>query len=168
MTVIVTHRLMLRPHQEAKTLPTIVEWLNDPAVVRYSEQRHHKHSVEFQDMFIRMFVEPSLYREIYLKKKLIGSITARVDEINSVADVGIMIGEKSEWGKGLGYEAWAGFCDHLFSTGIRKIEGGTMMANMGMISIFRKYHMFYEGRRHAHFMHGDEPMDMVLWGRVGG
>ncbi|HEY6021572.1 MAG TPA: GNAT family N-acetyltransferase [Candidatus Paceibacterota bacterium] len=169
MTVLITKRLMLSHPDSPDDVAAIVGWLNDPEVVRYSEQRHLKHNKEFQGIHIRMFDEPpNLYRAIYKDGRIIGTITARVDRYNDVADVGLMIGEKSEWGKGFGTEAWTSFCDHLLNNGVRKIEGGTMSINRGMVSIFRKYDMIYEGRRHAHFLYGGETVDMVLWGKFCG
>ncbi len=43
----------------------------------------------------------------------IGNINAYVDVENSVADVGIMIGERSAWGQGYGTEAWQAVCNYL-------------------------------------------------------
>jgi RimJ/RimL family protein N-acetyltransferase len=148
----------------------MVNWLNDPDVVRYSEQRHEKHDAESQQFYI---TETDIFREIHVRdypdgdgnRKFIGTITASIDKNNSVADVGILIGAKEEWGKGYGTEAWTAFCEHLLTHGIRKIEAGCMSANFGMLRIFRKYGMFHEGHRTHHFLHGDQLYDMEYWGK---
>jgi RimJ/RimL family protein N-acetyltransferase len=164
MTVITTKRLTLGLYHQGKGhLETMVRWLNDSSITRYSEQRHQCHDVESQLHYV--MDGPRIFREIHAEEKFIGTITAHIDEDNSVANVGILIGEKSEWGKGYGTEAWIALCDHLLNNGIRKVEAGAMSINLGMIHIFRKSKMFYEGRRHAHFLCGQETVDMVLWGK---
>lgn len=159
-----TERLRLVPSvMDPSPIHRNVQWLNDPKVVRYSEQRHRQHTYESQFHYVGN--GPSIFREIHADDAFIGTITATIDRNNDVADVGIMIGEKSVWGNGYGYEAWAGFCDYLFENGVRKIEAGAMSENRPMIGIFRKYKMEYEGRRSEHFLLGEELVDMVLWGK---
>ena len=165
MTILKTKRLTLWEYCDPDDLRTMVKWLNDPDVVRYSEQRYLKHNVKFQEIYIRMIQPPNKFKQIFTKDKFIGTITARVDENNSVANVGILIGEKSEWGKGYGTEAWVALCDHLLNNGIRKIEAGCMNTNFGMIHIFRKYHMFLEGVREQHFLCDNQLVGMSLWGK---
>jgi RimJ/RimL family protein N-acetyltransferase len=162
--MIVTRRLTLVPPSD-ESIPKMVEWLNDPDVTRYSEQRHQKHTVPFQRIYIGMMTRPHKYLEIRTNDTIIGTITAHVDPYNDVADVGIMIGEKSLWGKGYGAEAWQAFCDYLLGNGIRKVECGCMNINFGMKHICRKTGMNYEGRRFAHFLVGEDTVDMLYFGR---
>ena len=164
MTVITTKRLVIRPSaRDDAAINTMCKWLNNPDITRYSERRHKYHTHQTQFNYISVHLDT--FREIYLGDELIGTINATEDEHNEVADVGIMIGDKSRWGQGYGLEAWAGYCDNLLNDGMRKIESGTMTHNLGMVHIFRKYGMYYEGRRQAHFLCGKETVDMVLWGK---
>ena len=163
-----TKRLQIR--QMAATDSSInkqVEWLNDSDVVEYSEQRHKKHNFETQRSYLGRFLHrPDKLREVFLDDKLIGTITAYIDEANSVANVGILIGEKSIWGQGYGHEAWRGFCDYLLDNGVRKIEAGTMGINFGMINICRRYGMRQEGRLTDHFWIKDQLVDLVMFGKT--
>lgn len=164
MTIITGSRLSLRKFKfNPENLKTMVGWLNDPEIMRYSEQRHKHHTEESQQHYIQD--GPDLFREIYAGDRLIGTISAYIDEPNSVADVGILIGDKSIWGQGYGAEAWIAFCNHLFLHNIRKIEAGTMNTNARMIGIFRKSGMQFEGFRDGHFLCDGEPVHMVLWGK---
>lgn len=167
MTIIVTKRLQLKPLDLSDTpIREQVRWLNDPEVVRYSEQRHKKHSFYSQVAYLGHFNGgTNRFVEIHLGTKLIGTMTAYIDRENSVADVGILIGDKSQWGRGFGSEAWQAFCDTLLVTGIRKIEAGCMSANKSMMSIARKTGMVLEGRRTEHFFFEGELCDMCLWAR---
>lgn len=166
MTTIVTSRLLLTKHTNPKNLKTMVKWLNDPDVVQFSEQRHHKHDEESQAHYIQD--GPSVFREIHAGQSFIGTITASIDRNNSVANVGILIGEKSEWSKGYGTEAWKALCDQLLTHGIRKIEAGAMACNYGMTKIFRKSGMEYEGTLIDHFLLHGNLVDMDMWGKFHG
>lgn len=164
---VATKRLML----ESGASPALgdvwnmVKWLSDPEVVKYSEQRHKTHTVKSQLEYVCSFVWPSQFRVILLDNKLIGTMTAHVDTNNSVADIGIMIGDKTQWGKGYGTEAWNGLMAHLFNLGIRKIEAGCMQLNTPMLAIFSKNKMKREGFRSGHFMLDGTPVGMELWAR---
>ena len=77
-------------------------WLNDKEVVRYSEQRHIKHTIESQTRYLESFTNSSNCFWAVIQKvptdEMIGSITAYIDPHNSVADVGILIGSRGHWG----------------------------------------------------------------------
>lgn len=166
MTIIKTERLELRKYDSdrGERLEQMANWLNDPEVVRYSEQRHRKHDWESQFYYVNE--GPDIFREIHAGESFIGTITAHIDRHNAIADVGILIGDKSVWGQGYGTEAWIAFCDHLFLREVRKIEAGAMSANTGMIRIFVKSGMTFEGFRDDHFDLGDgKYAHMVMWGK---
>lgn len=87
-----------------------VAWLNDPEVVRYSEQRHKRHTLETQHSYVNgVWSNPGSWIWLICKPTpldAIGTITAHCDENNKVANMGILIGEKTAWGQGYGSEAW--------------------------------------------------------------
>lgn len=140
-------------------------WLNDPEVVRFSEQRHRRHSIETQKAYFAAVAPPHLYLGVIHDKCVIGTVTVLLDEANSVANVGIMMGDKSKWGKGYGFEAWRGVCDELFKLGVRKIEAGCMAVNYRMMAICQHYDMIEEGRQDKHFMLEGHSVDLVHWGK---
>lgn len=148
--LLVAHRLMSDDYQVDRH----VGWLNDPEVVKYSENRHKKHTTESQRSFMASILYPNRFMEIELRgtEIIIGTMTVYVDEPNKIAQVGILIGSKTKWGKGYGFEAWACVCDGLFSDGIRKIEAGCMETNLAMRAIFTKYRMFQEAYISRHFL----------------
>jgi len=147
-------------------LRTIVGWLNDPEVVKYSEQRHKKHDIQTQLNFYAGLTANDRYLSIFYGNRLIGTMTAHIDPNNAIANVGILMGEKSTWGRGFGIEAWRAVCDELFADGIRKVEAGCMAANTRMMIICQKYGMVEEGRQDKHFQYcKDLTTDLVHWGK---
>lgn len=156
------HLQKLPPDWELYT-PVMVGWLNDPEVVRYSEQRHKHHTLESQMDYL--LNGPSEFYQIYYDNKFVGTVSAYIDKPNRVADVGILIGEKKLWGKGIGFLAWKVMCDLLFKAGARKIEAGCMSINEPMKRICEKYGMTEEGIRIDHFLIDGSSSSMVLYGK---
>ena len=161
-----TARLVLEPFTEKHLACGIVEWLNDPDVVRYSDNRHRTHTYETSRAYLQSFAgSPNYYWAIRLKqqtKNVIGTLTSYIDVNNSIADIGILVGDKEYWRGGYGTEAFAGVVDWLFTRrGIRKVTAGTMAIHSGMIGIMKKLCMQEEGRKTRYFLVDGQEVDMV-------
>lgn len=157
---------MLEPFCERHISQDIVGWLNDPEVVRYSDNRHRSHSLATSREYLASFADsPNCYWAILRRdatRSMIGSITAYVDGNNAVADVGILIGDKSCWSGGYGSEAFSSIVGWLFNTrGIRKVTAGTMAVNAGMLGVMRKIGMHEEARKERYYMLEGKEIDMV-------
>lgn len=169
---ILTDRLVLVPFSEEHLTPQYVAWLNDPEVVRFSEQRHSSHDMDSCMAYFRSFVaSPHYYWAITTADqgaRHIGNITAHVDVPNRLADIGILIGEKQAWGSGYGTEAWGAVCNYLLgNAGLRKVVAGAMASNAGMLGIMRKAGMVEEARRTQQYLRDGQPEDMVYCALFG-
>lgn len=172
--ILQTERLHLSRYVAGFVRDRHVEWLNDPDVVRYSEQRHKQHTEASQHKYLNELPGGSHIWLIRLGEESlgdvcpgthIGTITAYIDEPNRLANMGIMIGEKEAWGQGYGLEAWTAVMDWLFTkAGIRKIEAGMMVENFPMKSICSRADMVYDGYRREHFLLDGRPVDLVYYG----
>jgi RimJ/RimL family protein N-acetyltransferase len=161
-----TSRLTLEPFTEKLLGCGIVGWLNDPEVVRYSDNRHRRHTYETSLAYLQSFADsPNYYWAIRLKQptqNVIGTITSYIDVTNSVADIGILVGEKGYWRGGYGTEAFAGVINWLFTRrSMRKITAGTMAIHSGMTGIMKKLCMQEEGRKTRYFLVDGREVDMV-------
>jgi RimJ/RimL family protein N-acetyltransferase len=149
--VIETKRLLIEPFTAKYLTPRYVSWLNDPDVVQYSEQRHRRHTLESCKQYFESFAGTQHYFwaiTLKIDGSHVGNINAYVDPNNQIADIGILIGEKAEWGKGYGLEAWKAVCEYLLEAGsIRKITAGTLSSNKGMLNIMIRAGMVEDGRR---------------------
>ncbi|HEO63972.1 MAG TPA: N-acetyltransferase [Candidatus Omnitrophica bacterium] len=164
--IIKTERLIIKPFSEKYLTKKYVSWLNNPEVVRYSEQRHKKHTVKTCRAYLRLFEKgPNYFWAIsVIKDKLghIGNMTAYADEINSVADIGILIGETKAWGKGYATEAWMAVCSYLFTIkNIRKITAGTISSNKRMLKLMKRTGMINDGVRRKHYIWENNKVDVV-------
>lgn len=141
-----------------------VGWLNDPATMRYSENRHYVHTLEScQDYFRSMKRDKNYFWAILDRESHIGNVTAHIDYPNRVADIGILVGEASARGHGAGYRAWRLACDFLLKeAGMRKVTAGTMSENRPMLKIMRSIGMVEEGRRIGQFLLDGKEADLIM------
>jgi [ribosomal protein S5]-alanine N-acetyltransferase len=157
----------LRLFRESDISNIFVSWLNDKKVVKYSNQRFLNHTHKSCLDYLRSFSNAqNIYWAIEDKKtkELYGSITAYIQDNHSTADIGLMVGNKNAWGKGVGFDAWRLMMDFLFTQyGIRKVTGGALRANVGMICIMKKSKMTHEATRKDHELINGEPMDILYF-----
>lgn len=161
-----TPLLVLAPFGPEHLGQRYVSWLNDPEVVRHSEQRHRAHSLESCRAYVESFTgSPSgLWAMLTRQGAHVGNVTAAVDAPNAVAELGILIGERAHWGRGLATQAWAALADHLFrERGLRKIVAGAMAENTGMLRVADKLGMAPDGRRARHFLLDGREVDAVYF-----
>ncbi|WP_415886889.1 GNAT family N-acetyltransferase [Neptuniibacter sp. QD37_6] len=167
--VITGPRLILTEFEDGDITPEYVSWLNDPAVVKFSNQRFREHSLESSRAYVKSFTgtENELFKIVHAETGgLLGSVNAYVDTRHLVADIGIMIGNKAFWGQGFGQEAWTLMMEFLFvDRGVRKVTGGTLATNKGMVEVMKRSGMHLEGVREKHFLIGDQAVDIHLFAR---
>jgi RimJ/RimL family protein N-acetyltransferase len=164
--VLETRRLILEPFSEKHLSQRYVGWLNDAEVVRFSEQRLKKHTLEScRDYMTSFNGSPNYFWAIVSRNAEeghIGNITAHVDSPNEVADIGILIGEKTLWGKGYGLEAFEAVVEFLFhQQGLRKVTAGALSINIGMTRIMQRTGMKEDGRRVRHFLCDRQEVDLI-------
>jgi [ribosomal protein S5]-alanine N-acetyltransferase len=166
--VIETPRLRIVPFSETHLTMNYVNWLNDPEVVRFSEQRHLSHTIESCRLYWLSYPNsPNYFWAITVSEGRfghIGNINAYVDEKNRLADVGILIGEKAAWHQGYGLEAWNAVCNFLLEVAeMRKITAGTLADNKGMLRIMERSGMVADGHRVRHYSFEGKETDIVYW-----
>jgi RimJ/RimL family protein N-acetyltransferase len=169
MPTVQTERLVLRPFSHEHITPAYLGWLNDPQVTRYSNQRFIEHTPKSAGQYLASFAKsPHFFMAIHGRDDdlHLGTMTAYRDLNHGTADLGILIGEPSQWGKGLGLEAWSGLMEYLLGEGgMRKVTGGALDANHAMVKIFEKSGMEFEGRRIRQEALEGEFRDLVFYGK---
>lgn len=164
--IIKTARLRLVPFQERHLSEQYLSWLNDRELMRYSEQRHQRHSLASCRDYWQSFINTPNYfwaiEETESGLDHIGNINAYVNEPNRVADIGILIGEKTAHHRGYALEAWLGVCRYLFEhVKIRKISAGTLAANVAMRSVMARAGMVADGVRKRHYLVDGTETDLI-------
>ena len=163
-------RLLLRPVELTDANETYRSWMNDPAVMQYTESRFQAHSLEQ----IRQYVESvqadagSRFFAIVEKAsgKHIGNIKiGHIHPVHRHADVGIIIGDKASWGKGYATESLqmvAGYARQ--SLHLHKLMAGIYANNIGSIQAFLKAGFVAEGRFACHWFCDGEYVDGLQMG----
>lgn len=91
----------------------------------------------------------NIFLALYFKKedRFVG--TVKVGKINAdtkCADVGILIGDKTKWSRGIATDAIHTICVYLFEgLKMRKLTAGAMAVNPAMIKVFEKLGFKQEG-----------------------
>jgi len=144
-----------------------VGWLNDPAVVRYSNQRFRKHDANTAKAYLQSFEgTDNLFLAVCCDDVVVGTMTAYVSRHHGTADMGILIGDRTRWGKGIGRDAWTTAMRFLLEKlGIRKICAGTLRCNVPMVRIMEASGMVPDGVRVAHELVEGKTHDMLYFAK---
>lgn len=146
-----------------------VAWLNDKIVVRFSEQRHYKHSIDScKDYYKSQVKNGNLFFAIETSVgSHIGNMGVVIDNYNKSADMSILIGEKDYWGKGVGLLMWSNLMKYLFEEkGLRLITAGTMSENFGMINLMRKSEMVFDAELPNRYLFQSREIGMIIASKI--
>lgn len=157
-------RLILTSYTRPLVTQEHVDWLNDRALLQYSEQQRYRHTLRSQLDYVEHVVVTHFW-VIRCNGADIGTMKAYVDEHNRRANLGILLGNRLYHGQGFAAEAWETVMVWLFGEGINKIEAGCQANNNAMRRLAITTGMTLEGEIPGHFRVGDEYRDLCLYGR---
>jgi [ribosomal protein S5]-alanine N-acetyltransferase len=144
-------------------------WLNDPDVVRYSNQRFVHHSAQSAAAFLSGFAgSENLFLSIRRLEddRAVGTMTVYRAVPHGTADLGILVGDKQVWGQGFGSEAWLLVLDWLQSQRVvRKLTCGTAEPNRAMRRLAELSGMELEATKRRHEIIDGVPVDLLFFSR---
>ena len=164
--------IALRTLEPEDVTTSYLAWLNDAAVNRYLEVRFAPPQSLTE---LRSFVAAvnasadSLLLGVFLPSgKHIGNIKmGPIDAHHATADVGLIIGDRAEWGKGYAQAAISLLSEYAFEAlQIAKLTAGCYADNEGSTKAFLRAGYAIEGRRVAQWRVEDRRVDGVLLGKV--
>lgn len=162
-------KVHLRPFTKADLTETYLGWLNDPEVVRYSNQRFTTHRLENCRQYLKSFEgTENLFSLIQCRPsgQPVGTVTSYFSAPHGTVDMGILIGEKTFWGMGYGQDAWDTLSAWwLRRAEVRKLTAGTVSCNHGMIKLMERSGMALEAVRKAQEIVEGELCDVLYYAK---
>lgn len=165
--------LTLRQLTPVHATERYLSWMHDPDVTRYLESRFSPPSrvSELEAFIAGCVASPTdLLLGIFMTDTHdhIGNIKlGPVNRHHATSEIGLLIGERSCWGKGYAARAIALLSDHAFSSmGLIKLTAGCYSANVGSTVAFERAGFVIEGRRILQWDCNGERQDGILLGKV--
>jgi len=127
------------------------QWLNDTEVLRWMFNGAFPNSVEAMEAYYQGVVSgrTDIVFAIILKEdeRHVGNIGIhRIEPIARSAEIGILIGERDVWGRGIGTEAIGLLAGHAFlRLNLNRLYAGAHEANAGCLRAFEKNGFRREG-----------------------
>ncbi|MCD4679454.1 MAG: GNAT family N-acetyltransferase [Bacteroidales bacterium] len=147
--ILESDRLIYKPLSIEHLSHDYVEWLNDPEVYQYMETRGNYTLEKLEDFLNKVKRKDILFWGVHLKDSLLHLGNIKIDPVNDrhgTAEYGIMMGRKSEWGKGYAKEASLTIIDYCFNIiELRKITLGVITNNISAVELYKKIGFKTEG-----------------------
>ena len=156
--------------------PDYFQWLQDIEVTRYIGREEFFTGVSYQEVvdYVEGLwkTESSIFFAVHViaTTKFIG--TAKLNFFSSsgmrsgIADLGLMIGDRGFWGRGIGTDVISTLSEYAFqSLGVRKLTAGAIASNIGVVRAFKRSGYVEEGFLKQQFLIEDTYHDQVLLAR---
>jgi diamine N-acetyltransferase len=150
--MIYSKRLRLRG-AEREDIPRFVSWLNDPDVYRHLLLAYPLSQAAEEQWFQSMLARGPAEQVLVIETRIgdvwspIGNTSfMRLDWVNRNAEIGIFIGEKSQWNQGYGREAMKLMLRHGFNNmNLHRIYLRVHANNPGAIKAYEATGFIHEG-----------------------
>lgn len=162
--------VLLRPLERTDLNERYLSWLNDPEVTRYTETGMFPSTAEDLDNYYRGLTgsKNDVILAVVDKKsgRHIGNVKlGPIHWIHRSATLGILIGEKEFWGKGVGLEATRLMVEYGFSRlNLHRIDLGLFAEHEVAVRCYEQAGFKVEGRMREDLFQGGEYKDRLWMG----
>jgi ribosomal-protein-alanine N-acetyltransferase len=143
-------------------------WLRDPEVNRFLESRFRQFDEDQLARFIRSrnACETCVLAGIFFEQRHVGNIKLEFDVHHRRGELGLMIGDKAVWGRGVARRAIALISDFAFlELPIVKLCASCYKTNVGSLKAFEAVGFVSEATRRNHYIDGDRRVDGISMAR---
>ena len=150
MTILQGKEVYLVPFNEGHVEdPCYFTWLTDPKVYRYIGRNEYFSQLELSDLreyaakmwtspFVSFFAVYAVDRKLFIGTAKINFVNQQFQQIG-IGDLGIMIGDKNYWGRGLSIDILRTLSIYAFDRlKARKLTAGAFSLNIPVIKAFRR------------------------------
>lgn len=165
--VLAGQKVVLRDLKSGDVTQAYVDWMNDPEVMRYTESRFSRYDLQgIRDYVSALECSPhTVLLGIFTPEENLHVGNIKLGPIHwhhGLGDLGLIIGRKEYWGKGLATEAIALASGYAFARlGLHKVTAGCYASNQGSAKAFLKAGFRQEAVRPQH-VRGDSGWEDVL------
>jgi len=162
-------RIYLRPFTESD-ISIWFDWFNDSLITEYMNKGAFPNTKLAQEEYLNFLSKSKndLQLAVILKENdsLIGIVGIhKIDWIHRHGDVSILIGDKSQWGKGIATEAVSLIIKHAFEKlNLRKLTAGVWSSNVSSRKCFEKNGFKLEGTLREQFFYKGSYVDEYRMG----
>jgi len=150
--------------------PDYCAWLNDAEINRFLETRHSTHTPESALAFVKAMQESgdNILFGIFAGGRHIGNIKiGGIDKRYKNADIGLMIGDKAFWGKGIATKAIGLAAEYAFENlKLHKVWAGAYAENKGSIKAFLNNGFSLNGTKKEHVLLDGKYQDCVILEKI--
>lgn len=166
-------KIVIRELKPVDISEAYCRWMNDPEVNRYLESRFANHSLKtLNEYLISLDKDKNIQFGIFTQEanEHIGNIKiAGIDKTHKRADLGLVVGEKKYWGKGVASAAIALACEFAFrKLGLHKVTASMYANNVGSYKAFEKCGFKKAGVYTKHAWSEDAWVDVILLEKLNG
>lgn len=165
-------KVYLREVRESDVNEDYYVWMNDSEITQHLETRFYPNSMPRILSFVKSkFEDPNnVFLAIISKDsdKHIGNIKlGPINWIHRTGEIGIVLGDKQMWGKGIATETLTLMSTYAFNKlNLRKLTAGCYSNNNGSEKAFVKAGYIVEGIRKNHFFCDGIYVDYILLGLI--
>ncbi len=150
---------------------TYAGWMNDQGIVEYTESRFASYTPDELKRYIQDVRSDPLSHMWAIcdvgSGDHVGNIKlGPVNTHHQFGDIGLIIGERSAWGRGFATEAISLVCDFAFKQlRLHKVTASMYEENVGSTRAFEKAGFTIEGIRTSQYLLNDHYTGLVMMGR---
>ena len=169
--------LLMRPFTRRELDSTAyLQWMNDPQVTRTIGRFDYLFPVsrsKLVEYFNGIDTDTTIFLAIYVRPKsggkhrFVGTLKIYdIDQLARRAAMGIMVGARMQWGRGIASAAIRAACRYIFEDlGFRKVIAGYLATNVGMHRAFEKNGFQVEGLLREQVFFAGRLVDHVMVGK---
>lgn len=170
--MILGSKIYLRNLTRADATPAYVGWLNDPETTRYLESGRRVETIESIADYISRYEgrDDAVFMAIMLREGdvHVGNVKLEpIDRVNNHAVLGIMIGDPSARGRGIGFDVMITTLRYAFDElGLHRVALGVRSDNTAAIRCYEKVGLNVEGRLRDSIRQDGSYTDSLLMGML--